>query len=249
MIRPRRVPPLALSFALSVLSALAVPLGWIASAPAQPPQTPALPAFAQPYPSDDPSPVELYPRVVPGHVARPGDADWPLGPVRAGGFAFEVAADAAMRTPEGAESFRVDYEFPPRASASALSPSGELACLRNGARLDASKTRGIRFAMRASAPTRAVITVNASNGDDPRRVDRFYGSFTVGTEWKIVTIHYRSLAVSAAWRERWDARPGGLPGDGVLRPDRMEEIRIGLDPLQAPPGRGSFWLGDLTFFR
>ncbi len=242
MIRPRR----ALSFALLALLCCAAPLRA---------QAPALPAFAQPYASDDPSPVELYPRVPPGHVARPGDADWPLGPVRARGFSFAVLADAAMRTPEGAESFRVDYDFPPRgpgivpARAPALAPSGELACLRSGVRRDAAKTRGIRFAMRASAPTRAVITINASNADDPRRVDRFYGSFTVGTEWKIVTILYRSLAVLPGWREAWTAVPGNLPGDGVLRPDRMEELRIGLDPEQAPAGQGSFWVGDVTFFR
>lgn len=210
-------------------------------------QGPVLPSFAQPYASDDPSPVELYPRVVPGHVVRPGDADWPLGPVRAGGLAFEVFADAAMPSPGGANSFRVDYEFPARGPAQGL--AGELACLRSGARRDAAKTRGIQFAVRAGAPTRAVISINASNADDPRRVDRFYGSFTVGTGWKVVTIHYRSLALWPGWREQWTARPGGLAGDGVLRPDRIEEIRIGLAPEQAPPGRGSFWVGDVTFFR
>lgn len=222
---------------------------------AQPPQALDLPAFARPYASDDPSPVELYPRVLPGHVARPGDADWPLGPVRGQGFSFQVLADGALRSPEGAESFRVDYAFPARAQSAAPGPapvpalSGELACLKSGVRRDAAKTRGIRFAMRAATPTRAVITINASNADDPRRVDRFYGTFTVGTEWKVVTIHYRSLAVSLPWREKWAALPGNLPGDGVLRPDRIEEIRIGLDPEQAPPGKGSFWLGDVTFFR
>lgn len=236
-----------LSFAILAL------LCWAALGHAQPPQAPALPAFAQPYPDDDPSPIELYPRVPPGHTVRPGDADWALGPVRASGFAYEVVADALVRTPDGAESFRVDYDFPPRAQAPAsvltAAFSGELAGLKSPVRRDAAKTRGLRFAMRAGTPTRAVISLNASNGDDPRRVDRFYGSFTVGTEWKVVTIHYRSLAPWPGWRERWAALPGRLPGDGVLRPDRIEEIRIGLAPEQAPPGRGSFWLGDVTFFR
>lgn len=264
MFRARRHPPrrlaLPLLFALLLWGATAqgqssasAPSPAPASAPAQ---ALALPAFAQPYPDDSPVPVELYPRVAPGHVVRPGDADWPLGPVRARGFSYAVLVDAAVRTPEGRESFRVDYDFPPsgpgRAPSTGPAPmlalEGELACLKSGVKRDAAKTRGIQFAIRGAVPARALLTINASHGGDQRRVDRFHGAFAIGTEWKTVRIPFRSMAVSAGWRDRLAARAGLLPGDGVLRPDRIEEIRIGLEPEQAPQGRGSFWVGDVTFF-
>jgi hypothetical protein len=175
-------------------------------------------------------------------AVQPGDAGWPLGPVTTTAHAYVVARDAAVKTPGGGGAFRVDYDF-------TQGPERGMACVLSRERRDASAVRGVEFRIRATEPVTGYLTINTAHPERPREVDRFYASFRVDKAWRLVRLPFAALAVSTSWRESWAAQAGLVPGDGVMRPGRMQEIRIGLDPRHAPKSKGSFWVGDLRFFR
>lgn len=176
----------------------------------------------------------------------PGDALWPLGEVRRGGSRCVVSVDEAVREPGGGPSFRVDYEL-------AAGPGQCFAGLASRARRNLHKARGVEFSVRAEPPVAGMLWLVSSNPDDPRALDAFFGSFTFGGAWKTLRVPFRHMAPARGWSAReaagYDGRPGGRPGDQVLRPDSVEELRIGLDPDKAAAGLGRLWVGGIGFFR
>ena len=102
--------------------------------------------------------------------------------------------------------------------------------------------------MRASRPLAAILLITTSTPDDRRSRDRFFGTFHVGTRWRILHLPFRSLAALPSWPD--EARLLGLvQGDLVLRPDSVEDIRIGVDGRRNEPGAGTLWVGAVRFFR
>lgn len=195
-----------------------------------------------------PQPSDLAPVVAQDAAVLPGDPAWPLrgqdsGPLR---FAVSVDAQAAPPVPDAGPApaaqgaFRIDFDL--------AQPLEDCACVGTSFRQSHYRSRGIEFAVRASRPLAGVIFITTSNPDDRKAQDRFFGTFVVGTQWKVLRLAFRSMAAWPAWPA--EARRAGLkPGDLVLRPDSVEAIRIGLDARRTGPGQGSLWVGAIRFFR
>jgi len=193
-----------------------------------------------------PQPSDLAPIVAQDAAVLPGDPAWPLTRQDSGALRFAVSLDPQAVPPDAASdlaspgAFRIDFN---------LSAAVEdCACIGTSVRQSHYRSRGIEFAVRASRPLAGVIFLTTSNPDDRKSQDRFFGTFVVGTQWKVLRLAFRSLAAWPSWPA--EARRAGLkPGDLVLRPDSMEAIRIGVDARRTEPGQGALWVGGVRFFR
>jgi len=195
-----------------------------------------------------PQPSDLAPVAAQDAAVVPGDPDWPLTRRDSGPLAYTVSLDAQAApppafpeaAPDSGGAFRIDFDLAAAAE--------QLACIGTGARRSHYRSRGIQFAVRASRPVAGIILITTSNPDDRKAQDRFFGTFHVGMQWKVLRLSFRSLAALPSWPA--EARRAGLtPGDQVLRPDSVEAIQIGLDGRRTPPGRGTLWVGAVRFFR
>lgn len=197
-----------------------------------------------------PQPSDLAPVVAQDAAVLPGDAAWPLTRQDSGALRYAVGLDPEAVPPGDAPApvpgqaspgaFRIDFDLAQAAE--------DFACIGTSARQSHYRSRGIEFAVRASRPLAGVIFITTSNPDDRKAQDRFFGTFVVGTQWKVLRLPFRSLAAWPAWSA--EARRAGLkPGDLVLRPDSVEAIRIGVDARRTEPGAGTLWVGGVRFFR
>lgn len=207
-----------------------------------------------------PQPSDLAPVVAQDVAVLPGDAAWPLTRQDSGALRYAVGLDPEAVPPRAASdsdsgsasgsasdsasgspgAFRIDFDL--------AQASEDFACIGTSTRQSHYRSRGIEFAVRASRPLAGVIFITTSNPDDRKAQDRFFGTFVVGTQWKLLRLPFRSLAAWPTWPA--EARRAGLrPGDLVLRPDSVEAIRIGVDARRTEPGAGTLWVGGIRFFR
>jgi len=185
-------------------------------------------------------------RVQPGEQATPADGTWPLGERLEPGVRIAVRADAAEPS-----RFRVDLTPLPGHKSS---PEAPRACLglASATRRDLYKTRAVEFRIRASAPVAGILVLTTSNTQDRAARDRSFGSFVIGTQWKLLRLPYGALAPLPGWAAQ-AARQGLRPGDNVLRPDSVEDLCIGLEAGRWPAGNAdqgvTLWIDALRFVR
>jgi len=207
----------------------------------------AMPQSSQPpLPPQPPRPSDLAPIVAQDMAVLPGDPAWPLTRQDSGALRYTASLDpgavppGAVSGPASPGAFRIDFDLG--------QASEDFACIGTSTRQSHYRSRGIEFAVRASRPLAGVIFITTSNPDDRKAQDRFFGTFVVGSQWKVLRLPFRSLAAWPAWQtEAW--RMGLKPGDLVLRPDSVEAIRIGVDARRTEPGAGTLWVGGIRFFR
>jgi hypothetical protein len=181
----------------------------------------------------------------------PDAAEWRAGPTGSRA-APRLAADPAVPAPSGAASLRLDFAAP---GAGARDDAG-LACVVRSVRVspniqtDLSGSAGLEFSLRADRPLVGRLTVRSSNVETGIGTDRHYGSLVVGTTWRTHRVTYRTMTPDPGWDARAAAAEGEVivPGDRLLRPDNVEEIRICVEAgrLDAP---GALWIGDVRFFK
>ncbi len=201
-----------------------------------------VPAMAQP-PASVPKPQAMrYPPTGESYVAAPGDPTWDLGLSKGRRASHEVLRDASVRTPQGRDSFRVDYDFP-------AGLTEYLAIVESSEKRDLSAFQGIEFSVKSSRPSTVYFTIVTSNTRERKIADRFYSVFHATEQWKTQRVSFRSMSPSIPWKQRLAALYGYTPGDGVIRPELTENLRIGLDAEKNLPGPGSLWVGDIRFYK
>ncbi len=192
--------------------------------------------------------ADLAPLAAHDAAVVPGDPAWPLSAQESGPLRFKLSLDGQAAPPaalaeavqSGSGAFRVDFSLAAAAE--------DCACIGTSTRQSHYRSRGIEFAVRASRPVAGILLLTTSNPDDRMSRDRFFGTFHVGTQWKVLRLPFRHLAADPSWPAE-SRRLGLAPGDLVLRPDSVEQIRIGVDARRTEPGQGTLWIGAVRFFR
>jgi hypothetical protein len=179
----------------------------------------------------------------PDEQVTPDDESWPLGARQ------EEHAAVAIFLDEDAPGFRVELAPRPGGEVSSVTSALFLrACagLKSTLRRDLHKTRAVTFKIRASRPVAGLMTITSSNTEEPGRLDRFFGSFVIGTGWKTLRLPYGDLAPLPGWPEEAE-RLGFAPGDRVLRPDSVEDLCIGAEAGRLPREGVTLFIRDLRF--
>lgn len=211
----------------------------------------------------DPAPATTLPadralRLQPGEDIRPGHAAWPLGERLEHGWRVTVSSADDPAHP-AASGFRIEIvprhgpqgAAPSKGAAPAQSAADPRACigLASAGRLDLYLTRAAEFRIKASTPVAGMLMVTSANTQDSAARDRFFGSFGIGAQWKTLRLSYGALAPLPGW-EALAARQGLRPGDGVLRPDSVEALCLGVEAGRLPPGQPvTLWIDSLRFAR
>lgn len=172
----------------------------------------------------------------------PGDPSWWMGTFRVQNAFFSVDVDEKVKSKGSEKSFRVDYTFPEGSH-------DIMANVVSHRKRDFSGFAGIEFQVMATQPLAFSLSINTSNPANPKMVDRFSASFKADTAWKTVRVPFASMVVSSLWITKLAGKYGVVPGDQVLRLDRVEELRIGVIPAFNPPGQGSFWVDAIRFYK
>lgn len=202
------------------------------------------PAMAEPLPSL---------RAAPNDQVDPGDPTWPLGRSGSSGVQVVIAADEKQAAPNGLPSFRVELTPGPKHAGPSAGPGAPQAmrtCLGlfSATRRNLSTTRAIEFTIKASPAVNGILVITSSNTEQPKARDRFFGSFSLGQDWKTLRLSYGSLAPLPGWPAEAQ-RLGFSPGDLVLRPDSVEDICIGAEASRIGAEPVTLWISGVRFVR
>jgi len=181
----------------------------------------------------------------------PDPSEWRAGPEDSRA-APRLSRDESVRAPSGAASLRLDFR---PAGADARGDAG-LACIVRsvraapGIQTDLSGSSGLAFRLRADHPLVVRLTIRSSNVETGVGTFRHFGGFVAGTDWRDVRAAYRTMSPDPAWTPEAAAAAGAVivPGDRVLRPDNVEEIRICVEAGR-PDSGATLWIGDVRFFK
>lgn len=216
---------------------LCVPCGTGVPGPQPTPQAAPQAAPAAPTPR-----TALYPPPAGDATVKPGDPDWDTGPVQLRRASYLVAVDQGARTPKGNPTFRLDFD-------NQQSLVDYFPRLESMERRDLSGFRGMEFSVRGSRPVVVYATIVTSIPGGGRVADRFYFTTRATQQWQTIQVNFRSMRPSVPWRARIAAYYGYTPGDGLLRPEFTENLRIGMAGDINEPGPGSLWIGDIRFYK
>jgi len=122
------------------------------------------------------------------------------------------------------------------------------ATMENRKKRDLSLFSGMEFFIKADQSLTGAFGLWTSMSDDPNRIDAWNSQFNISTDWKRIRIPFDSLTVVRRWIKEGAAKFGAKPGDQILRLDRVEAIRIGVDTGFNPPVAGKVWLDKIRFY-
>lgn len=120
--------------------------------------------------------------------------------------------------------------------------------MENRKKRDLSLFRGIEFFIKADQSLTGAFSMWTSMPDDPNRIDGWTSQFNISTDWKRIRMPFDSLTVGRRWIKESAEKFGAKPGDQILRLDRVEAIRIGVDSGFNPPVAGKVWLDKVRFY-
>jgi curli biogenesis system outer membrane secretion channel CsgG len=156
---------------------------------------------------------------------------------------FNVALDTLQGAEGTKHSLKMAFDFSGEMSAPVF------ATMANQRKRDLSLFSGIEFFIKADQPLTGLCSFWTSMPDDPNRMDSWVSRFDISTDWKRVRIPFESLTIARRWIKRGAEQAGAKPGDQILRLDRVESTRIGVDSALNPPIKGTIWLDKVRFYR
>jgi hypothetical protein len=156
---------------------------------------------------------------------------------------FNVALDTLQGAEETKHSLKMAFNFSGDMSVALF------AAIANQKKRDLSLFNGIEFYIKADQPLTGSYAFWTSMPDDPNKIDSWVSRFDISTVWKRVRIPFQSLTIARRWIKRGAEQAGAKPGDQILRLDRVESTRIGVDSGLNPPVKGTVWLDKVRFYR
>jgi hypothetical protein len=154
--------------------------------------------------------------------------------------------NVSLDTLQGAEgtkhSLKMTFDF------SRTMGDAVFASMENRKKRDLSLFSGIEFFIKTDRSLTGSFNLWTSMPDDPNRIDSWTSRFDISTDWKRIRIPFDSLTVGRRWIKQGAAKAGAKPGDQVLRLERVEATRIGVDSEFNPPVAGNVWLDKIRFY-
>jgi len=180
------------------------------------------------------------------------NSSWRTG-YRKKGLYF-VSLDTAQGAGGSRHCMKIEFDFTGKAVSlrgvkNDLTGEPIFAHLDNGKKRDLWLYTGAEFMIKADQPLTGKFNMLTSVSEDPNKMDAWMADFDIGTEWKIVRIPFDSMNIGRRWIKQSAAKMGARPGDQILRLDRVESVRIGVDSEFNPPVKGTVWIDNVRFYR
>jgi hypothetical protein len=123
-----------------------------------------------------------------------------------------------------------------------------VAAIENLKKRDLSLYSGVEFYVKATEKLYGQCDIITSNPEDLNMQDRWGGFFEIGTTWEKIRIPFDTLVVLRGWIREGARKHGSKPGDQVIRLDRVESIRFGIDSNKNPATAGKVWVDKVRFY-
>ncbi len=171
------------------------------------------------------------------------DPAWLIGYRKFGkGNAYrDVLKDKSAGADGSKASLRMDFSFGNQRGVNAI--------VYNGKKRDLSLYNGIEFFMRASGKMSGSFNLNTSSPDNPNKIDRWNGFFEIGKEWQKIRIPFESMTIGRLWIKQGAANQGAIPGDQVMRLNRVEQLDFLFASDNNRETEGSVWIDKISFYR
>jgi len=154
---------------------------------------------------------------------------------------FEILTDRQEGADGSKHSVRIDFSFNENMNQMK-------ACIDNRKKRDLSTYSGVEFYIKATELLNGQFEILTSLPEDPNRMDRWFGHFKIDTTWQKVKIPFDNLAIARGWVRDGAQNQGAKPGDQVLRIDRVEGFRIGIDSDNNQATSGKVWIDQVMFY-
>jgi len=154
---------------------------------------------------------------------------------------FEILIDRQEGAAGSKHSVRIDFSFNENMNQMK-------ACIDNRKKRDLSTYSGVEFYIKATELLNGQFDILTSLPEDPNRMDRWFGHFKIDTTWQKVKIPFDNLAIARGWVRDGAQNQGAKPGDQVLRIDRVEGFRIGIDSDNNQATSGKVWIDQVMFY-
>jgi hypothetical protein len=122
------------------------------------------------------------------------------------------------------------------------------AALENRKKRDLTLYSGVEFNIKATENLYGQFDILTSHPDDINKIDRWAGYFEIGTDWQKIRVPFSSLIVARGWIKDGAQKQGAKPGDQIMRLDRVENFRIGVDSKKNPVTTGKVWVDKIRFY-
>ena len=153
---------------------------------------------------------------------------------------FSVSLDAVQGAEDSHHSLRIDFDF-----------GGErdfFAIASNRKKRDLTLYHGAEFYVKGTEPLAGQFYLLTSQPENPSKMDQWTGFFTADKTWKRIRIPFNEMIVTSGWIKGGAQKMGAIPGDQVMRLNRVEGVQFGLGSSRNEGLSGSIWIDKIQFY-
>jgi hypothetical protein len=153
---------------------------------------------------------------------------------------FSVRLDALQGAGESQHALLIAFDF-----------SGErdfFAMASNRKKRDLTLYNGAEFYVKGTDNLAGQFYLLTSHPDNPNKMDQWTGFFTVDKTWKKIRIPFNEMIVSSGWIKGGSQRMGAVPGDQIMRLNRVEGVQFGLGSGRNEGVSGTLWIDKIRFY-
>lgn len=154
---------------------------------------------------------------------------------------YQTSLDRATGAEGSKKAMRVDFKF-------IEEEKPDFAQIDNRKKRDLSLYDGIEFYAKASDKFNAQVTLITSQPDDLDKMDAWTGFFQVDKEWEKIRVPFIDMVIGRRWITQGASSYGAKPGDQVMRLNRVEGFRIGIQQGMNGEAAGTFWIDKIRFY-
>ncbi|MGA3209294.1 MAG: FlgO family outer membrane protein [Syntrophales bacterium] len=153
---------------------------------------------------------------------------------------YSVHLDSTQGAEDSHKSLRIDFDF-----------SGEqdfYAMASNRKKRDLTLYNGAEFFVKGTETLNGQFYILTSHPDNPNKIDQWTGIITIDKNWKKIRIPFDQLIISRGWIKGGAQKLGAIPGDQVMRLNRLEGIQFGIGSDKNEGLSGSMWIDKIRLY-
>lgn len=153
---------------------------------------------------------------------------------------YSVLLDPHQGAEGSHQSLRIDFDFSGDKDFFAMASSRK--------KRDLTLYDGVEFFVKGTAELNGQFYILTSHPDDPNKIDQWTGFIVIDRTWKKVRVPFNDLVIARGWIKGGAQKQGAVPGDQVMRLNRVEGIQFGVGSNKNDAASGSVWIDKIRLY-